>query len=373
MMGVSDGPGLNNWAEWKDSQAAGNWIMGALPYELKGQKDQRLTSAIPPDVQWPTIPGFVPKLLLVCLKGSDRVWILRNELPGWEQALDTPASEDDILPVPDFQSNFSREQYVRTVDLLRDHIREGDCYEINLAQRFTSKYQHSSPWQLFEALIGVSPVPFATYFRHGDLHLISASPERFLQHHHGQLLTQPIKGTARRGNDKQEDQELIAALRTSKKEQAENVMIVDLSRHDLNRFSLPHTVSVPHLFDIQSFEQVHQMVSSVTGTLDPAFTSLQALEGIFPPGSMTGAPKFKVMQLIDKYEKTGRGVYAGSVGYLSPSGNFDFNVVIRSLVYDHQKNRLDYHVGGAITYDSDPELEYEETLLKAAAIRKIFS
>lgn len=371
MLGVSDGPGIFSWKEWEAHK--GNWLLGGLPYEWKSYGEARLTSAVSPEIDWPQAPGFVPRLLLVCLKGSDRVWIVRNELTGWERALERPLKTQPSHPVPNFQSNFSKSRYLKTVDLLRSHIREGDCYEINLAQAFSAAYHTEAPWKLFEALVTVSPVPFAAYFKHNSQHLISASPERFLRHHKGQLLTQPIKGTARRGTSPTEDQRLKSSLQASQKEQAENVMIVDLSRHALNRFSRPHSVVVPHLFEIQSFEQVHQMVSTVSGTLDPAFTEMEALEGVFPPGSMTGAPKFRVMQLIDQYEQIGRGMYAGSVGYISPGGSFDFNVVIRSLVYDHQEQILNYHVGGAITYDSDPELEYEETLLKAKAIREIFS
>ncbi|MEL7341901.1 MAG: chorismate-binding protein, partial [Bacteroidota bacterium] len=186
MLGVSDGPGLTSWDDWISSQGQGLWIMGALPYEWKTEKDDRLASQIRPQINWPAVPGFVPKLLLVCLKGSDRVWILRNGISGWEKALHSPLPERFAHPVPEFQSNFSKERYLETVDRLRDHIREGDCYEINLAQTFSASYQRTSPWELFEALITVSPVPFATYFKHEDQHLISASPERFLQHRNGQ-------------------------------------------------------------------------------------------------------------------------------------------------------------------------------------------
>lgn len=371
MLGVGAGTGIKCWKEWQACQ--GSWIMGAIPYEWKSHTDSRLESTVSPQIDWPEISGFVPDLLLIRVRNSDRLWVIKDGIPGWEEAILDPAEPLSLTSVPDFQSNFTREKYIHTVKRLQRHIEEGDCYEINLAQCFSADYEHSQPEQLFLDLIEVSPVPFAAYYKTGSRHLISASPERFLQHRKGQLLTQPIKGTAPRSTDPLEDQQFIRDLRTSEKEQAENVMIVDLSRHDLNRFCAPWSVQVPRLFDIQSFPQVHQMVSTVEGRLDDPFTSMDALEGIFPPGSMTGAPKFKVMRLIDQYEGIGRGLYAGSVGYVTPSGDFDFNVIIRSLIYEETASLLNYHVGGAITYDSDPEKEYEETILKAQAIRRIFS
>lgn len=371
MLGVGAGSGISSWEDWQACQ--GSWIMGAIPYEWKSHTDSRLESAKPPQVDWPEISGFVPDLLLVRLRHSDRLWVIKEGIPGWEEAILSLEKPPLLVGAPDFQSNFTQEKYLQTIQRLQQHIVEGDCYEINLAQCFSADYEHPQPEQLFLDLIEVSPVPFAAYYKTGSRHLISASPERFLQHRKGRLLTQPIKGTAPRSTDPVEDQQLIDKLRASEKEQAENVMIVDLSRHDLNRFCAPWSVQVPRLFDIQSFPQVHQMVSTVEGRLDQQFTSMDALEGIFPPGSMTGAPKFKVMSLIDQYEGIGRGLYAGSVGYVAPSGDFDFNVIIRSLIYNKTAAILNYHVGGAITYDSDPEKEYEETILKAQAIRRIFS
>ncbi len=363
--------GLSTWADWQQSK--GQWILGALPYEWKSRADERLRSAIPPEIAWPELPGFVPELLLVQLRGSTRVWVLKDALEGWEAALSSPLPlPTRVTSPPVFVPNFSRQDYLERVERLRQHIKDGDCYEINLAQTFSVGYHCEFPTELYHRLTAISPVPFASWFKWEDLHLLCASPERFLQHRKGQLLTQPIKGTARRGEDPRSDQAQIQHLQSSPKEQAENVMIVDLSRHDLNRLCKPHSVQVPHLFEVQTFPQVHQLVSTVVGGLTPGRDPIGALAEIFPPGSMTGAPKHRVMQLIDEVESQGRGLYAGSVGYLSPGGDFDFNVVIRSLVYDHRRQRLNYHVGGAITYDSDPAQEYEETLLKAAAIRGVF-
>jgi len=221
-------------------------------------------------------------------------------------------------------------------------------------------------------LTGVSPVPFASYLRWQDCYLICASPERFLQLRGDQLCSQPIKGTAPRGMTSAADAAHRAYLAHSEKEQAENVMIVDLTRNDLHRSCRTGTVTVPQLFEIQVFPQVFQLVSTVVGQKRPELSVPQVLANTFPPGSMTGAPKVMTLGMIDRYEPLGRGLYAGSVGYFAPGGDFDFNVVIRSLIYDAREQLLSYHVGGAITYDSDPQREYEETLIKARAIRKLF-
>jgi para-aminobenzoate synthetase component 1 len=198
--------------------------------------------------------------------------------------------------------------------------------------------------------------------------VLCASPERFLQKQGERLISQPIKGTAKRGQTPEEDAARITHLRTSEKEQAENVMIVDLTRNDLHRSCITGSVEVPYLFEIQTFPTVHQMVSTVTGQVQPGLAWQQVVANTFPPGSMTGAPKVKAMELIRRYEGRARGAYAGSLGYCTPDGDFDLNVVIRSIVWDSASGKLSYHVGGAITYDSTPEAEYEETLLKALAI-----
>jgi para-aminobenzoate synthetase component 1 len=216
-------------------------------------------------------------------------------------------------------------------------------------------------------------VPFAAYIRLRDWHLISASPERFLRRQGDLLVSQPIKGTAPRGATPAEDKTLAWQLRHSLKEQAENVMIVDLTRNDLNRCCETDSVRVPHLFEIQTFPTLHQMVSTITGRLRPGLGWQEILAMTFPPGSMTGAPKVRVMELIDAFEPGARGVYAGSVGYVTPAGDFDTNVIIRTLVYDRAAGHLCYQVGGAITYDSDPAQEYAETQVKAAVMRALFA
>jgi para-aminobenzoate synthetase component 1 len=261
------------------------------------------------------------------------------------------------------------------IQSIQRHIREGDVYEVNLAQCFATTCPQFKPTDYWLHLLQRQPVPFAALLRWGGVWALGASPERFLQLRGGQLVTQPIKGTAKRGPSPQADAELARQLALSEKERAENVMIVDLARNDLYRTCTPESVAVPGLFQVHTYPTLHQLVSTVTGTLAPHCTPSQALAAAFPPGSMTGAPKISAMQCIAQHEPYGRGLYAGSVGYVAPvaaGAGFDFNVVIRTLLYNTETHLLAYHVGGAITADSDPLAEYYETLTKAKALRQAF-
>ncbi|MEO0895108.1 MAG: anthranilate synthase component I family protein [Bacteroidota bacterium] len=367
-----------NYRNWSQIQALkGSWLMGILPYELKDQIQKHTHTSQPSFIQFPSLPLFQPELVLAIPRGSHQVMVLegaesplKHELEGWLK--EAKAKEAPQKKIWNFQPNFSRRRYIETIEQLREHIRQGDSYEINLAQAFHAEGKLDRPDYWYHRLIELSPVPFAAFVKYEEQYLLCASPERFLQLDGQTLRTQPIKGTAPRSSNKEEDEAHFQYLSGSKKEQAENVMIVDLSRNDLYRSSIPHTVEVPHLFEIQAFPQVYQMVSTVEGQKQEGLDWTDIMSNTFPPGSMTGAPKLRTMQLIDQYEPESRGVYAGSVGYIEPGGNFDWNVIIRSLVYDDARERLSYHVGGAITYDSDPVKEYEETLLKATALRRIF-
>ncbi|MEQ8572889.1 MAG: anthranilate synthase component I family protein, partial [Fulvivirga sp.] len=224
----------------------------------------------------------------------------------------------------------------------------------------------------FRSLTKKSPTPFSTLYKNTEHYLICASPERFIKKEGSKLVSQPIKGTARRGSSEYEDEIIKQELRTNEKELAENMMIVDLVRNDLAKSCIPGSVKVEQMFGIYTFNQWHQMISTVTGQLKNEVKAIEAIKNAFPMGSMTGAPKIKVMELIEKYEVSKRGIYSGSVGYFSPNGDFDFNVVIRSLIYNSSTKNLSFQVGGAITYDSDANAEYEECLLKASAISSLF-
>lgn len=380
LLGVAraDAQTLTTWDALR--QSTDRWKLGALPYDLKNVMEPKLHTQYEAEVVFPEVAFFIPDLIIGVERDSLEVKVLhqsREEEIVWAQmeaqgeAMQQQA-QSLIQPSLSFESLTDRSQYLNQIRQLQQHIVEGDCYEVNLTQAFVAEGQLVDPVGSFLNLKALSPVPFAAFVKWKGRYILSASPERFLQLKDDRLLSQPIKGTAPRSKNPKEDQAHKAYLKSSIKEQAENVMIVDLTRNDLHRSCETGSVHVPHLFEIQHFPQVFQMVSTVVGQKKAIVSTFEALEHTFPPGSMTGAPKFRTMEIIDQIEPTARGVYAGSIGYFDPKGDFDLNVVIRSLVYDANQGQLAYHVGGAITYDSDPEAEYEETLVKARALKAVF-
>jgi len=271
----------------------------------------------------------------------------------------------------EFESRFTREEYLATVVALQGHILRGDCYEVNFCQEFFSRDAVIDPQSAWFSLSAASPNPFAAYYRVGSSYLLCASPERFLKKTGARLISQPIKGTAPRMLlDQEADLRQHEWLYNSPKDRSENVMVVDLVRNDLSRVCVPGSVGVEELFGIYPFPQVHQMISSVTGELLPGTDWTEAIRACFPMGSMTGAPKNRVVELIDRYERSRRGIFSGAVGYVTPERNFDFNVVIRSLMYNSDTQYLSYQVGSGITFYSDPAAEYEECLVKARGLIK---
>jgi para-aminobenzoate synthetase component 1 len=271
-----------------------------------------------------------------------------------------------------FEAKVSREEYLKTVNHIKKDILNGDVYELTYCIPFVLEDVDLDPVDVYRRLNSISPMPFSSLLKLKDCWLIGASPERYFKKVGNKVVSQPIKGTIRRGKTKVEDNQLIEELRQSEKEQAENLMIVDLVRNDLNRCCKPTTVKVDELFGIYEFPQVHQMISTISGELNPSETVKSMIEKTFPMGSMTGAPKLKAIELIEEYEVAKRGVFSGSVGFMDAYQNADFNVVIRSLIYNQTTKTLSFMVGSAITYDSDAVKEYEECLLKASAMMKCF-
>lgn len=268
----------------------------------------------------------------------------------------------------------SKAAYLEAIHKILALIRRGDFYEINYCQAFEVEHLSAHPVEVYSNLMEVSPTPFACFYKNNSDYLLCASPERYLQKKDNQLISQPIKGTIKRNLHNDADDKLqVEALQNSSKDKSENVMVVDLVRNDLSRICEQGSVKVSELFGIYSFPQVHQMISTVTGTLSSNTLFSEILEATFPMGSMTGAPKKSVMETIDALEPTKRGLYSGTVGYFNPAGDFDFNVVIRSIFLNSDTKKASYGVGGGITIYSDPEKEYEECLLKATAIKKVLS
>jgi para-aminobenzoate synthetase component I len=266
---------------------------------------------------------------------------------------------------------YSKEEYLATVRGLQEHIHRGDCYEINFCQEFFSCPATIDPLQTWFSLSRNSPNPFSAFYKLNHRYLLCASPERYLRRTGNKLLSQPIKGTwPRSGQDGAGDELEKNRLYHSGKDRAENVMVVDLVRNDLSRICLEGTIRVEELYGVYTFPQVHQMISTVSGELPPERGMVDCIRATFPMGSMTGAPKNRVVALIEEVEQGSRGLFSGAVGYMTPDGDFDLNVVIRSIFYNRSNNYLSYQVGSGITFYSDPELEYEECLWKAEGIKK---
>ncbi len=282
------------------------------------------------------------------------------------------APQDKIrLPVPDIHCSTSRKEYCENVERIKQQITAGDYYELNYCLEFRVEGAQIDPVETFIRLNAKARAPFSTFFKLNDKYLLCASPERFLKKEGSKLISQPIKGTIRKGANDEENEALKQQLQHDEKERAENVMIVDLVRNDLARSSVPGSVKVEELFGIYSFNSVNQMISTVTSQLRDEVHFTDAIKNAFPMGSMTGAPKIEVMKNIEQYETFKRGLSSGSVGYINAGGDFDFNVVIRSILYNASTGYVSLPAGGAITYDSNPEKEYSEVLLKAKGMMEV--
>ena len=346
------------------------WVFGHLSYDLF-EVQSNTNSRYNGSLQFPPFFFFQPEVLF-SLDGVELV--IHAEYPDaiYKAVLEIEDTLPSSPPKLVISQHLTKEAYVERIEALLAHIQGGDCYEINFCQEFFSEGAEISPVAVYQHLVQVSPTPFSAFYKLNDDYLLCASPERFLQKKGDTIIAQPMKGTAKRGATLEEDARAIKHLRTSAKEQAENVMIVDLMRNDLSKICEDGTVKVRELFGIYSFPQVHQMVSTIEGKLRRDIFFSAILEATFPMGSMTGAPKKRVMELIAQYESCHRGLYSGSVGYFH-NGNFDFNVVIRSILYNQTSRYLSYSVGSGITIYSNPEKEWEECLLKAAAIKKVLT
>ncbi len=268
---------------------------------------------------------------------------------------------DDVLPV----SDFSKESFMAAVERVRRYIEDGDCYQVNIAQRFTVP-ETVDPVSLYMRLRCVSPAPFAAYLNTGPARIMSSSPERFLKMTGGDVQARPIKGTRPRGAALREDRLLRADLRQSDKDRAENVMIVDLLRNDLSKVCVPNSVKTPQLCALEEFPTVFHLVSTVEGKIAPEYGPVDLLKTAFPGGSVTGAPKIRAMEIIDELEPVPRGAYCGAMGYIGFDGAMDTNIVIRTIV--HAGGRYKFHAGGGITWLSDAQDEFNETMDKARAM-----
>lgn len=354
-------------------QSTHDWVFGFFGYDLKNQIEN-LSSNNPDGVGFPDMFFFTPKVLVLVNNGFAEFQFYQDEvsqteihnlIARLEVEYGSDSTNEDRFT---FQSHYSYSDYIQTVKAVKQHIARGDIYEMNLCQEFFAINVQLSPCDTFNRLYEKSPTPFGAFVRLTDKFLICASPERYLRRDAEMLFSQPIKGTAPRMDSLEADCREVERLKTDPKERAENVMIVDLVRNDLSRIAMRGSVRVNELFGIYTFPQVHQMISTVSCELNPGLRAADPFRATFPMGSMTGAPKVRAMELIEQFERSKRGLYSGAVGYFDPNGDFDFNVVIRSLLYNSANGYLSFTVGGAITFNSQPEAEYRECMVKARAI-----
>jgi para-aminobenzoate synthetase component 1 len=347
----------------------GNWWFGFLSYDLKNSIE-KLETRHPHEMGFPGYSFFKPKVVLRL--SGDEVFVEKDSTDGlWKSAI---VDTEPTIPKPPkiyWKADQTKEDYLSAVNALKDHIQKGDIYEINYCTSFSSHLRENASFTLFEHLNERTDAPFSVYMKQGRHEIICGSPERYMRKEGNVLTSNPIKGTIRRGANDGEDLELKEKLRNDKKEQAENVMIVDLVRNDLSRIARKNSVKVDELFGVYSFKTVHHMISTISCELSENTGFAEIVRATFPMGSMTGAPKISAMQLADRYEIKGRGIYSGSVGVIFPNGDFDFNVVIRTMTYDSELFLIRCNVGGAITALCDAEKEYEECLLKANALLSI--
>ncbi|AMR34643.1 aminobenzoate synthetase [Mucilaginibacter sp. PAMC 26640] len=345
------------------------FVTGFFGYDLKNEIEQ-LSSQNDDGLDFPDLYFFAPKTFIT-LKGT------KAEITGDDPVdIFSTIERIDLLTIKSspnvkLQSRFSKVEYIAAVEKIKEHIVRGDIYVTNFCQEYYADDATIDPLAIFNQLNDLSPNPFATYFKWQGNYIICASPERFLAKRGTKLISQPIKGTAKRDPDEAVDKTIIEELRSHPKELQENVMIVDLVRNDLTHSAKPGTVKTEELFGIHSFKQVHQMISTVVCDLRDDVSAARAVRNTFPMGSMTGAPKVSAMRLMEEYERSKRGVYSGAIGYFGPDDDFDFNVVIRTLLYNSNNKYLSFHVGSAITYHANAEQEYDECLLKAKAILQV--
>jgi para-aminobenzoate synthetase component I len=294
-----------------------------------------------------------------------------NVIDALQQIEEVDVDEPKNRNAVNIHATQSRQQYVESINSIKQHLHRGDCYEINYCKKFIAENCSINPVQTYLDLIAISPTPFSALYKNNENYCICASPERYLKKLGNKVISQPIKGTAKRGSSAQEDEQNKIALLQSAKERSENVMVVDLVRNDLSTVCKKASVKVTELFGIYSFSQVHQMISTIEGELEDSNNFAQVLQACYPMGSMTGAPKQRVMQLIEQYENYERGLFSGSIGYITPNADFDFNVLIRSIFYNGLKNNLHFFVGSGITAYCNAEDEYDECMVKASAIMQV--
>jgi para-aminobenzoate synthetase component 1 len=355
-------------------QATQDWILGYLTYDLKNNVEN-LQSHNFDGLEFPELYFFQPKKLFLFRGENLEMQYLKlcdDEMASdvaviSQLEIEQSAKANDLH----IDARISRESYLSKVNKMKEYIQQGDIYEANFCMEFYAEQAHIHPLQTYNQLNSISQAPFSVFYKNKAQYLLCASPERYLQKTGTRVISQPIKGTAKRSPDLAVDEQIKQVLATDAKERAENIMIADLVRNDLSKTAIPNSVIVEELCGIYSFKQVHQMITTIASEVPENCPPVDLLKTTFPMGSMTGAPKLSAMQIIEELEETKRGLYSSSVGYFTPNGDFDFNVVIRSILYNAANNYVSFSVGSAITSLAQAEQEYDECLLKAKAMRAV--
>lgn len=370
---------LSNFCELEEidkfiEKHKGKYLFMCLPFDLKNEMEE-LQSNNQDFINFPKI--LIWKAELVVEKNGEEIKILEGELTeDFQKLLDNFLGKKNIETIPkiQFESQVSKNEYVENVQKLKNEIQLGNIYEINYCQQYyASNVDYIPSHDCYQKLKNITKAPFSAYLNTEEFEIFCGSPERFLQRIGNKIISQPIKGTSKRGDNLTEDTLLKTKLKEDKKERAENIMITDLVRNDLSKIASKNSVKVDELCGIYSFGTVHQMISTISCELKQNTTFSEILKATFPMGSMTGAPKIAALKLTEKYEKFKRGIYSGSIGYIAPNGDFDLNVIIRSLIYNKKEKILTASVGGAITINSDEESEFEECQIKIKKIIDIFN
>ncbi|MBV1923731.1 MAG: anthranilate synthase component I family protein [Flavobacteriaceae bacterium] len=357
-------------------QTTKDWLFGYLTYDLKNDVEN-LSSTNFDGLHFPDLLFFQPKKIFLFTEDEVEIQYLNfvsDEIDDdWNDiiSMNTDHIHSEENSSIKIHLRTSKDSYFKKLDQILQHIQRGDIYEANFCQEFYSENVHIDTIKTYLHLNEISKPPFATYLKFDNFYAMSASPERYISKSGSKVISQPIKGTAKRDINPIEDELLKEKLKNDPKERSENIMITDLVRNDLSRIAEKGSVQVDELCKVYSFKQVHQMISTISCEVATEISPVKIIKETFPMGSMTGAPKISAMKIIEEQEDAKRGLYSGAIGYFTPDGNFDFNVIIRSILYNAENKYVSYSVGGAITAKSIPENEYEECLLKAKAMREV--
>ena len=355
-----------------------DWLFGYLSYDLKNNIED-LQSNNFDGLHFPDLFFFQPKKLFF-LKGNQlEICYLNMCDDELDQDFSEISHQSSVFSPDSYRESsemkitekISKEKYIQKVTDMLSHIHRGDIYEANFCMEFFAENAFINPLEIYQKLNTISEAPFSVFFKNKSNYLLSASPERYLRKEGTKIISQPIKGTSKRFSLSESDEKSKIELSQDSKERSENIMIVDLVRNDLSHTAEKGSVQVEELCKVYSFKQVHQMISTITSEVLHTTSSVDILKTTFPMGSMTGAPKISAMQIIENLEETKRGLYSGAMGYFTPAGDFDFNVVIRGILYNSEEKYVSFSVGSAITSASIPENEYEECLLKAKAMLEV--